>query len=295
MLRAGRRALAEYTGMLFGLFLIQALTAWAAGVAMQGVLMSAFGDRPMFDDGVDGDVIALLDALRDADLVIAALGWLATGAILLWVMVSWFLIAGLITVLADQPRGRAATVRSFGGGGAASYFVLMRLAAISMIGHMVVLLVALFGLGAVSTRIDQALTFREVAGALVVGLAPALLLTVLLWTVIDYARVELVTRRASHERLGAIVAFGRACAFVVRRPVTLLHQGLGLLVFVAITVLYAWAAHGRAMLGASGAVSLLVIREGLALVRMATEVAVIGGQVELGATRPPPPRAATEA
>lgn len=294
MVRAGGRALSTYTGTLFAVFLVQAIVAWGAGVAMQGVLMSAFGDRPMFDDGVDGDLIALAHALRDADLVIAALGWLAAGAILLWILVSWFLIAGVVSVVAEQPRDRRATARCFGAGGAASYFVLVRLALLSMVGHLFVIFVALLGLGAVAERIDQALTFREVALSLLAGLTPSLVLLVLLWTIVDYARVELVVRRTTHDRLGATMAFGRAAVFVLQRPVALAHHALGLAAFLAISVLYAWASHGRAMLGTSGAVSLLVVRQGLALVRLAIDVAVIAGQVELGLTRTPPARAASE-
>jgi hypothetical protein len=46
------------------------------------------------------------------------------------------------------------------------------------------------------------------------------------------------------------------------------------------------------MLGTGGAVALLIVREGLALVRMALKVAAIGGQVALGVTRAAPGRAA---
>ncbi|MCA9679258.1 MAG: hypothetical protein KC464_29780 [Myxococcales bacterium] len=290
MVRAGGRALSEYTGMLFGLFLIQALTAWGAGVAMQGVLSSVFAGRPLFDEGVDGDVVALIEALRGAGAVVAAIGWLAAGAIVTWMLLTLFLHGGLIAVLAERPTGRRDTVRCFGGGGAATYFVFLRLALMSMACHLVILVVATLGLGAVADRIDQALTLREVIVALLVGLSPALLLTILVWTIIDYARVELVLRRAGLQRPGAAVAFVRAAVFVFRRPVALLHQALWLAAFVAASVLYAWAAHGPAMLGTSGAISLLVIREGLALVRMAFKVALTAGQVELSSTRPPPVR-----
>jgi hypothetical protein len=205
-------------------------------------------------------------------------------------MLSWFLVGGLISVLAERPHGRRETARTFGAGGASHFFVLARLGALSAFLHGVVFFVAAIGLGAVYPRIDRALSLGDVIGSLALGLAPALLLLAALWTVIDYARIELVVRRGTHERLGALVAFGRAVGFVVRRPLAIGHVLLWGAAFALLSIVYAWAAHGSAMLGTGGAVSLLVVRQGLALARMGLKVAAIGGQLELGMTRPPPPR-----
>jgi hypothetical protein len=46
------------------------------------------------------------------------------------------------------------------------------------------------------------------------------------------------------------------------------------------------------MLGTSGAIALFIVRQGVVMLRLALKVALIGGQVELGVTRPPPPRGA---
>jgi hypothetical protein len=82
----------------------------------------------------------------------------------------------------------------------------------------------------------------------------------------------------------------KAAVFVVRRPVTLLHNALGWIAFALVTVGYAYFAQGHPMYGAEGAVTLFVIRQGVALARTALRVGVIAGQVELGRTRPLPPR-----
>ena len=108
-------------------------------------------------------------------------------------------------------------------------------------------------------------------------------------TVIDYARVELTLRHDTHEP-GAVATYLRALVFVLRRPVTLVHGALGWLAFVAITVGYAYLAQGHPMYGAEGAITLFVIRQGVALARMAVRFGVLAGQVELGRTRPAPPR-----
>jgi len=86
----------------------------------------------------------------------------------------------------------------------------------------------------------------------------------------------------------------RAFVFVVRRPVALAHAALGWLAFGGVTIVYAWASQGRAMLGTSGAISLLVIRLGLSLVRFAMKFGVLAGQIELTETRPPPARRVVE-
>jgi hypothetical protein len=82
--------------------------------------------------------------------------------------------------------------------------------------------------------------------------------------------------------------------FVARRPVALGHAALGWLVIVVLTLGYAWAAQGHAMLGTGGAVALLVIRLGLSLVRFALKLVVLAGQIELTETRPPPARRVVE-
>jgi hypothetical protein len=289
MLRAGVRAVSEYTGTFFGLFLVQLILAAGAGFVIWRILWGAFAHQPLFDEGIDGDMVSLIEALRHADTLIGAVSWIALGAIMLWIFVSWFLAGGLIAVLAGRPHGRRDTARTFGAGGATHFFVFARLGVISVIGHIVVVAIALLGLGMVGDTIDRALTLGEVVGALVIAFLPALLLLLALWTIIDHARVELVLRRPTHERLGAFAAFTRASAYLVRRPVAYLHVLLWAAAFLGVTVLYAWAAFGHAMMGVSGAIALAVVRQGLALVRMGFKVALVGGQVELGATRPPPP------
>ena len=293
MLRAGVAAIAGYTGTFFALFAAQVLVVAGTGFVTAELLAAAFATRPMFDDGVDGDVAALVEALRHADQTIAAVRWTVAGGILLWLVLSWLLVAGLINVLAERPSGRAATARSFGGGAAGSFFVLVRLGVISVVMHGLVLFVAALGLGAVYPRIETAMSVGPVIGALLLGLAPAFVLLLFLWTVLDYARIELVVRRQSHDRLGAALAFARAFVFVLRRPITLAHTALWALAFLAVSALYVWASFDAEMVGTSGAIALLIVREGVAMARMALRVILVGGQVELGGTRPAPTGALT--
>ncbi len=290
LVRGGVRAVSLYTGMLLALFVVHVLVAWGAGMIIVQILAEAFAHRPLFDEAVDGELVALLEVLRDSGPVIAAVRWVAIGAVLAWIMVSWFLAGGVLAVFTERPRGRADTARCFGAGGATHFLVFARLALISAFYHLPVLFILILGVEHAASKIEHALTMRELVVPLVVGLLPAALAHVFVSTIIDHARAELVLRRPSHESLGAMRAAFRATGFMFRRPVALLHVLVYWLFFATVSIGFAWIAQGRAMMGLSGALALFALRQGVVLLRLAARVAVIAGQVDLTATRPPPPR-----
>jgi len=116
------------------------------------------------------------------------------------------------------------------------------------------------------------------------GMGPGLLVAHVVATITDYARVELSLRDATHDP-GVIRTYLRAMVFVIKRPVTLVHAGIGWLAFAGITIAYVVIALGHPMYGAEGAVTLYVIRQGVSLARTAVRMGVLAGQVELGRTR----------
>lgn len=290
LVRAGVRGVSEYTGMVLGLFLVQLIAAWGAGLVILQILAAAFADRPIFDDAVDGDLVALLTVIGEARAVFDAVKWVMLGAVAMWMVWSWFLSGGVLAVLTERPRGRRETARCFGAGGATTFLVFGRLGLISIVLHLPVLFVLGLGLEYFSGVLANAVTLGELVGPAFVALAPAALLHAFVSTVIDYARAELTLRRPSHESLGAIRVTIRAFGFMFRRPIALVHVLLYWVLFIALSAVFVWLAHGHAMLGTSGALALFGIRQGQALVRSALKIAVLAGQVELTATRPPPPR-----
>lgn len=289
--RAGARGVSQYTGMVLALFLVQVIVSWGAGFIMMQILARAFADKPLFDDAVDGDLVALAEVVRDSSAVLGAIGWVAIGAVLTWIVLSWFLAGGVIAVFTERPRGRRETAQCFGAGGAGHFLVFARLGLLSLVFHIPVLLALGVGVGYASDRIEYALTTSDLLVPIVLGVLPAALLHVLVGTVVDYARAELVLRRPTHESLGALRAALRAATFVVRRPLAVAHVLVYWAAFAGVTAFFVWLSHGHAMLGTSGALALLAIREGLALLRFAMTIGVTAGQVELTATRTPPPRA----
>jgi hypothetical protein len=211
------------------------------------------------------------------------------GAVLLWELVSWFVVGGLYGVLAQRPEGRGETARCFGAAASTTYLAYARLALCTIPGWLLVLFALGTGLSYVAPRFEHALTMWQLVGPLALALAPGFLLLHFLWTVTDYARVELTLRHDSHDP-GVVITYLRSIAYVARRPVTLVHGAIGWIGFVLVTLAYAYLAQGHPMYGAEGAVTLFVARQGVSLLRMAIRVGVLAGQVELARTRALPPR-----
>jgi hypothetical protein len=289
LLRAGGRAVSKYTGMLLAVFVVQSLIALACILATAHVLAQAFAHLPMFDEAVDGDLVALIYSVRWSWPTVLAVGGIVVSALLFWQLASWFLAGGIYGVFAQRPEGRGDTARCFGAGGTTTYLAYARLALCSVPGWLLV--VFLFGTGMTLARpyAVQALTLPQLLGPVVLGALPALLVLHVLWTVADYARVELTLRHDTHDP-GVVATYARTLAFVLKRPLTLVHAGLGWIAFFVVTIAYAYLAQGHPMYGTGGAVTLYFVRQGVSLLRLAIQLGVCAGQVELGRARPLPPR-----
>jgi hypothetical protein len=289
LLAAGARGLSRFTGTLFAVFAVQLLVTAACMVGVAVVLAQAFAHLPMFDQAVDGDLVAIIWCLRHARPTFLATGAVVFGVVLLWQLATWFLAGGLYGVLAERPESRTETARCFGAAGAQTYLAYARLALCSLPGWMLVLVVFGTGMSMIGPRLETALTIPELLGPIALVLAPTFLLLHFLWTVTDYARVELTLRGTTHAP-SVLKTYVRSVAYVVRRPVTLVHGALGWLLVLLVTLAYLYLAQGHAMFGAEGAITLFAVRQGVSLLRMAIRIGVMAGQLELGRTRPLPPR-----
>ncbi|HET9620799.1 MAG TPA: hypothetical protein VFP84_05515 [Kofleriaceae bacterium] len=289
LIAAGPRALSRYTGTLFAVFVAQSLVAAACMVGVALVLAQAFAHLPMFDEAVDGDLVALIHCVRFGKPSLVAAGGIVFAGLVLWQLATWFLAGGINGVLAHRPEGRGDTARCFGASGSATYLTYARLALCSLPGWLVVLFVFATGLGIVGPRIEHALTLPELLVPLGLAVLPAVIVLHVVWTIADFARVELTLRHESHDP-GVIATYLRTIVYVLRRPVTLVHGALGWVLFALVTCAYAYLAQGHPMYGAEGALLLFVVRQGVALLRMAIRFGITAGQIELGRTRPLPPR-----
>lgn len=286
---AGARGISKYTGTLLGVFVAQSLLAAALIIPVSIVLAQVFAHLPIFDEAIDGDLVAIIWCLRHGKTAWLAVVGIVIGAMLLWQLATWFLAGGLYGVLAQRPESRGDTARCFGASGAATYLAYARLAACSIPGWIIVLFVFGTTLGAAMDRIEHALTMPELLGPLAMVLVPTGALVLFFWTVADYARVELTLRHETHAP-GAVITYFRTLIWVAKRPLTVLHNGFGWFVFALVTLLYLYLAQGHPMYGTEGAITLFAVRQGVSLLRMAVRVGVMAGQVELGRTRPLPPK-----
>jgi hypothetical protein len=289
LIAAGPRALSRYTGTLLAVFVAQSIVAAACMIAVALVFAQAFSHLPMFDEAVDGDLVALIYCLRYGKPSLVATGGLVFGAIVLWQLASWFIVGGLAGVFAQRPEGRGDTARCFGASGAMTYLSYARLALCSLPGLAVALVVLATCTSLCADRIARALTIPELLGPLAISVLPAALLVHVLWTVADYARAELTLRYDSHDP-GVLATYLRTIGYVLRRPVALVHGAIGWLLFALVSAAYAYLAQGHPMYGAEGAVTLYIARQGVSLLRMAIRFGILAGQVELARTRPLPPR-----
>src|SRR6185503_5874297 len=214
LIGAGPRAVSRYTGTLLAVFVAQSIVAATCIVAVALVLAKAFAHLPMFDEAVDGDLLALIYSVRHGRPSMVAAGGIVFGAIALWQLASWFVVGGIGGVLAQKPEGRGDTARCFGASGATTYLKYARLALCSLPGWMLAFFAWATCMSLVANRIEYALTIPELAFALVLGSAPALLVAHLTTTISDYARVELTLRDATHDP-GVIRTYLRAAVFVL--------------------------------------------------------------------------------
>jgi hypothetical protein len=289
LFRAGGRAVSKYTGTLLSVFVAQSLVALACMLAIAFVLARAFAHLPMFDDAVDGDLVAVIYCARYGRPSLFAVGGIVLSAVLMWQLASWFLVGGLYGVLGQRPETRGETARVFGTSGTATYLAYARLALCSLPGWILVLFLFGTGMSVIGPRLEHALTLPQLFGPIVLASLPAVLLLHFLWTVTDYARVELTLRHDTHDP-SVLATYIRTLIYVLKRPLTLLHGGFGWFAFLLVTAAYAFIAQGHPMYGADGAVMLFFVRQGVSLLRMAIRIGVLAGQVELGRTRPLPPR-----
>jgi hypothetical protein len=282
LLRAGGRALGAFPGLAAALYLVQLALSVAAAWLVAVPLDLAFGDRPVFARAMDGDLPSLVTCLSSEPGLAAALAMIALGAVLLYALLSWFLTAGTLAVLAERPAGRGDLARCFGAAGAGHIGRFARLWAWSLVPYAVVLAALAVGALLLLPRVPQHLLGPGSAAlTAVLHLGPALLLHWIAAAAVDYARIDLVRHPARSPRRALLAAF----ALVLRRPVCLAHTLTYGLVFAALTAGY--AALGLSLPGLP-LVAVVALRQLVSAARFAAHIALLGGQVSLAPSSDPP-------
>src|SRR5262249_50720348 len=92
LIAAGPRAVSRYTGTLLAVFVAQSIVAATCIIAAALVLAQAFSHLPLFDEAVDGDLVALIHCVGYGRSSIIAVGGIVFGAVVLWQLASWFVV-----------------------------------------------------------------------------------------------------------------------------------------------------------------------------------------------------------
>jgi hypothetical protein len=283
--RHGGQALRERAGLAGCCYLVQLGLSFAAAWAASRCLIAGFGGGTLLERVADGEVVATILALRHQPAVFAAVLTLAAAAALLYLVVSWFLLGGLVSTLLQPPDNRAGTVRQFGAGAATMFFSYCRLAIAALVPYALALMTLLVGVEVPLARALHVTSAADLAVPLLLGTAPGLLLALLTRTALDYARIDLARQRlAGTGGRSALGALARSYRLVLTRPRTLLHVLLYYAIVATLTAVYVAqiSVSGlQPLLGASGAVLLFLLRQLLTLSRHAAAFTLLAGQVEL--------------
>src|SRR5688572_21042414 len=109
MLGAGTRAVGRYTGTLLSVFIVQTIVAVACMAAVALTLSQTFARLPLWDEAVDGDLVALIYCLRHGKAALLASLGIVIAAVMMWQLITWFVVGGINGVLANRPEGRGDT------------------------------------------------------------------------------------------------------------------------------------------------------------------------------------------
>lgn len=275
LVKEGMSALRRYPGLVVSLYVVQLVVSLLFAWAATSMLGAVFAQQPLFDEAVDGDLAALIFVVRDSPEVFTSILWAGVATVLGYMVLSWFLVGGLNAVLIQRPVERREVAATFGTGGASTFYAYARLALLCLAPYVIILSILVFGLGRAADNMLYGLTVSDVVWTVIPRVLPG---TVLLWlqvTVVDYARIEL----SREPGLPAWRALGRGYRMVFTDWRPLVHLLLYVGWFVAITWVFVLLTQGRAMSGAAGALTILIIRQGVAIMRFCGAMVCAGGQV----------------
>ena len=271
----GLRMAFRFKRLLFCLFLIQFIIAVVFATVVFLYLKTVFSGSQYFSEGVHGDFSSLLTALSFDPTIPFAILYFFLGILLIYLLVSWFLIGGVIGTF-QRFQGSSLSQENvalyFAAKGAQLFLPFCRLALWSLIPYAIAFIVLLLGLDiAVESSIHD-VDSTTVISNLLIYISPAFFLFLLTHTIIDYGRIIL----SKTPRLPARKAIWRSLTFVLKNPATLLHQIIYVFYFLGLTSLYY-----TLTIDIGSAVALLLIRQFLVFLRLIGKLTLISGQIEI--------------
>jgi hypothetical protein len=265
---AGARALRGRWRLAAGLYAVQLGITLVFLLAAARTMTLMYGDLPIFDRAVAGDVVALVGMVQHRPGVLT--GIMATGMAMVvgYAVLSWYLSAGTLGALAGDSFTEAAGAR---------FFAFFRVWLWSLIPYAVSLIAIGMGVGVVAAARNPigALTWFEFVGRPLLAALPGLILLGVTTSVTNYAQAILATER----KRGATRAWFRAWRLVFTRPWPLVHYFVYAILWALITALYVQGTVGSPFAGAGSALGLFAIRQVIAMTRFTLRFATTAGQL----------------
>ncbi len=278
MFGAGGRVVVRHPWLIAGLYTVQLVLSAVVGGVIASALVGILAHTPVFDAAVDGDLVALMQVVREHGKLFAALAWMMVATALLYGVVTWYLTGGLIAVFAgERPASRAESLRRFGAGGAITFLPYARLWLLSLIPYALILAALILGLHSWRDDLFEQIAIGDVVSGAIFGALPALLLWIPVRAALDYARIEL----SNDPGLASWRAALRGFKLVFTRPIALLHMLVYLAVSLAIVTVYVTLTWNEPMYGVAGAISIFLIRQLVQSTRYLLHIMLIAGQIRL--------------
>jgi hypothetical protein len=243
-------------------YLVQLVVAFVFLVAAERTLVSVFGSRPIFDRAVAGDLSALMQSLSHRSDVVWSLVWTGLALAGGYALVSLWLIAILIDALAGAKvsRGRI-------------FLAYLRLELLSLIPYAVAI-GALFPAFNRSTEDWLLLSVDRwhLAGKVLLGVTPGVLLFVFTACAVDYARIAI----ALDERPRAFRALMSGVKTLLTRRRALPQYLVYLVAWIGISALYVGISGG-----VESALVLFALRQITSAARFGARVVTYAAQTDI--------------
>jgi hypothetical protein len=280
-LRTGLQEAWRRPRLLAGLFVLNVLWAAAAVWPFYAQLARVTARRPYAEvlaQGLDFDVLAEV-LQRHPAIVTAALSGVLVG-LLAWMVLSWFLTAGILGVL--RAPAAAWGVRPFLEAAFDRGLAMARLQLLSL-GPYAAAAVVIVAFGTLAGWLgSHAVSPWPAVWAAFFGAVPGLLLWLWATTAVDLARVRAFLEDEPRMRYLLWSSLRQASRWPCR---LLVVQLLGGALWLAVGLLYLALGSSSAFAFAGGLLLLTVLREALVGVRIAIRLGVLSGTLALAGAR----------
>jgi hypothetical protein len=274
-----------------------------AGLAwLSGAVIAAAASLPVWlwlrPTAVRPDADGLLHRLDPGTLVdlIATNGPAAFTGVILWTLLSLaiaaiagvVLNAGLVAVVVT-PDGRPMLAR-FGAGVRAYFLRFLRLTIVAAITGALLFVLLLLAAALVGRTFLYGAQYTLAVMALVVSGGAFLLTAAIVFTAMDYARIQLAVLDSRQ----AVKAWRASLGFLFRHPLSTMTLTIAFAAMAAVPLLV-YIAIATPATSLAGIAMLFVVRQATVFVRVAARIGLLGAEHELWRRLTPPPPPAPEA